>query len=98
MSDDGRTTALDQWADSDYYYGMRWSVRPDPDNWRHTGSLPGMSSILVRAGREGSAWAALFNSRPAEFNAFHGELDGVLWEATRSIDEYPAFDLFEEFD
>jgi len=90
--------ALDQWADSDYYYGMGWNVRPEPNNWWHTGSLPGTSSILVRAGTEGRAWVALFNGRPADYNTFHQELDGLLWEATRSIEEYPVFDLFEEFD
>ena len=90
--------ALDQWADSDYHYAMGWNVRPAPDNWWHAGSLPGSSSMLVRAGREGRAWVALFNSRPADFNTFHQELDGLLWEATRSVDAYPAFDLFEEFD
>jgi len=93
----GRPT-LDQWADSDYYYALGWNVRPEPDNWWHAGSLPGTSSILVRAGAEGRAWVALFNGRPAEYDTFHRELDRLLWEATRSVEAYPAFDFFEEFD
>ena len=92
--------ALDQWADSDYYYAMGWKVRPEPDNWWHTGSLPGTSSLLVRAGRAGRAWVALFNGRPKDYDTagFHGELDRLLWAATRSVDQYPEYDLFEEFD
>lgn len=73
------------------YYAFGWSVRPvgADANWWHTGSLPGTSTIMVRAAN-GLAWVALFNSRPANADAFFNELDSELWRAVNGVTEWPA--------
>lgn len=86
---------IPQWQNSSYYYGMGWLVRPvaDDANWWHTGSLPGTSSIIVRA-YNGMLWVALFNSRPRDQDLFFKELDESLWKAVNGITEWPEEDLF----
>lgn len=85
----------DHWDGSDYYYGMGWLVRPSPDNWWHTGSLPGTTSLMVRTG-EDLSWAALFNRRSSD-REFLSALDRTLWEAARSVSAWPERDLFGAF-
>jgi N-acyl-D-amino-acid deacylase len=89
---------IPHWKGSDSYYAMGWNVRPEPQNWWHYGSLPGSTSILVRTNHEDLSWAALFNSRPPDWNKFNQEVDKTLWDAIRSVSEWPAHDLFKEFD
>lgn len=73
--------SLAQWQGSDYWYGMGWLVRPvgGEANWWHNGSLPGTYTLLVRTYHH-RAWAALFNSRPAD-DSFGGAVDGGMWQA-----------------
>ena len=82
---------LAEYASSATYYALGWQVRPvgADANWWHTGSLPGTSTIMVRASN-GLAWVALFNSRPANADAFFNELDSELWRAVNAITEWPA--------
>ena len=84
------------WQDSPYYYGMGWLVRPSGNdaNWWHTGSLPGTYSIVVRTSN-GFAWAALFNTRPKDEDAFAREVDNALWNAYNGVTSWPAVDLFK---
>ena len=81
------------------WYGLGWSVRDIGDgasNWWHTGSIPGASSLLVRAGN-GHAWAVLMNSRPKKWKAFQRVLDRTLWDAFRQVTWWPSHDLFPQF-
>ena len=84
------------WQGSSYYYGMGWLVRPSGNtaNWWHTGSLPGTYSIVVRT-FNGFAWAALFNTRPKDADAFSRELDNALWDAYSGVTSWPPIDLFK---
>lgn len=88
------TTAVTVWGTSPYYYAMGWLRRPAQDNWWHDGSLPGTTSLLVRAGN-GLAWAALFNARNVKPNSrFAEELDPAIWQAVGEVTSWPAIDLF----
>jgi N-acyl-D-amino-acid deacylase len=86
------------WVNSDNWYGMGWQVRPvNPgQNWWHTGSLDGTSTIMVRA-YNGLAWVALFNSRPKNSDGFDGELDSGLWKAIGEVNRWPEWNLFDRF-
>lgn len=83
-----------------YHYGMGWLVRPvgRDANWWHDGSLPGTSSLLVRT-HHGMAWAAVFNARPKDWQAFNGEVDRLIWQGVEGISEaqWPTYDLFPQF-
>jgi len=88
------TTAPGIWGASPYYYAMGWLRRPEQDNWWHDGSLPGTTTLLVRAGN-GLAWAALFNARSMKPNSlFAVELDPALWQAVGEVTTWPAGDQF----
>ena len=86
------------WANSDNWYGMGWQVRPvNPgENWWHTGSLDGTSTLMVRA-YNGLAWVALFNSRPKNSDGFAGELDSSMWKAVGEVTRWPEVNLFDRF-
>ncbi len=73
------------------YYALGWQARPTgaDANWWHTGSLPGTSTIMVRAASN-LAWVALFNSRPAAADAFFNELDSELWRAVNGVTDWSA--------
>lgn len=86
-----------RWRDTEYYYANGWNVRPGPGNWWHNGSLPGTTSILVRAGDADLAWAAVFNSRPPNWDRFDRELDLTLWRAVEGVTSWPDHDLFPQF-
>ncbi len=82
---------LAEWQGAAAYYALGWQVRPTGGdaNWWHTGSLPGTSTIMVRTANNMS-WVALFNSRPADADAFLSELDSELWRAVNGVTEWPA--------
>ena len=82
---------LAEWQGAASYYALGWQVRPTGGdaNWWHTGSLPGTSTIIVRTANNMS-WVALFNSRPANADAFFNELDSELWRAVNGITDWPA--------
>jgi CubicO group peptidase (beta-lactamase class C family) len=82
---------LAEYQGSATYYALGWQVRPTgaDANWWHTGSLPGTSTIMVRTANAMS-WVALFNSRPANADAFFNELDSELWRAVNGITDWPA--------
>ena len=80
------------------HYGMGWAVRPleDDANWWHTGSLDGTHALLVRT-HHGMVWAALFNSRPEEWQQFLAEVDWLMWDGIGEVTEWPSHDLFPHF-
>jgi CubicO group peptidase (beta-lactamase class C family) len=82
----------------DVWYGLGWQVRNDGDdaNWWHAGSLPGTSTLLVRA-HNGMSWAVLFNTRPEE-SGLTREVDAGCWGAAAKIEKWPEHDLFEKYD
>ena len=87
------------WQGSAYWYGMGWLVRPSGDdaNWWHDGSLPGTTTLLVRA-YNGLDWVALFNARSSSSSSsFAAELDGSLWDAAAGVTDWPTEDLFGEY-
>jgi N-acyl-D-amino-acid deacylase len=80
------------------YYGLGWSVRPTGSgaNWWHGGSLPGTTTLLVRAAN-GYCWAAVFNSRPEGNSKLGAEVDSGMWKAFGEVTEWPERDLFPDF-
>jgi CubicO group peptidase (beta-lactamase class C family) len=86
---------LSDWSGAATYYALGWQIRPvgGDANWWHTGSLPGTTSILVRAAN-GLAWAGLFNSRPLDADGFALELDRTFWDAVGAVTAWPETDLF----
>jgi CubicO group peptidase (beta-lactamase class C family) len=83
--------ALAEYQGSETYYALGWLVRPTGGdaNWWHAGSLPGTSTFMVRSAN-GMCWVALFNSRPADADAFFNELDNALWRAVNGITDWPG--------
>lgn len=77
------------------HYGLGWMVRPEQDNWWHTGSLPGTATEMVRAGN-GFSWVALFNFRPSRQEPnFSNDLDRLGWAALEAVSNWPSHDLFD---
>jgi CubicO group peptidase (beta-lactamase class C family) len=60
-------------------YACGWSVNKQ-GNWWHGGSLPGLSSILVRTA-DGHCWAACANARTEGISL---ALDRLMWTLVRS--------------
>lgn len=86
------------WAGSPSWYAFGWMVRPANGgaNWWHNGSLPGTSTLVVRA-YNGVAWVAFFNSRPKNSKDFESELDKGLWDALAQVRAFPAGNQFSSF-
>ena len=61
-----------------YAYG--WGVNQHGNYW-HNGSLPGLTSILVRT-QSGFVWSACANTRGKGMN---GALDKLMWDLSRHI-------------
>lgn len=61
-------------------YAKGWAIRNQ--NWFHTGSLPGTTTLMVRSGR-GLCWAILTNSRGA--NDFARALDEMGWQMVGQV-------------
>ena len=81
------------------WYGLGWSVRDigrGRSNWWHGGSLPGTTSLVVRAAN-GSSWAVVMNSRPKDWRKFARTLDKAMWKAFRQVTQWPRHDLFSRF-
>jgi len=80
-------------ADASHYYGLGWSIATSRAgaSWRHTGDIPGTSTILVREA-SGVTWCVLFNSNGAD--GFYHELEGMLSTEINQIEDWPRHDLF----
>lgn len=79
------------------YYAAGWFVTPVAGGltWWHTGTLPGTTSILMRA-YNGFSWVALFNSRSLTAN-LEVEANTALWKAFAGVTAFPSTDLFPTF-
>jgi len=68
-------------------YAKGWAVNPS-NNWWHTGSLPGTTSIMVRTS-SGFCWAALANTREARGDT-GGALDRMMWDLVGQVKGWRA--------
>lgn len=68
-------------------YARGWAIR-NP-NWFHTGSLPGTTTVMVRAGR-GLCWAILTNSRGTRANSYGGAIDEMAWQVVGQVRSWQA--------
>ncbi len=64
-------------------YAKGWAVNKS-DNWWHTGSLPGTTTIAVRT-HGGFCWAAFTNTR-RQNSPMDGDLDELNWNMARQVD------------
>ncbi|MCU0223226.1 MAG: beta-lactamase family protein [Acidobacteria bacterium] len=86
---------LSTWMLSNVWYGLGWYVRPDGPRaavW-HGGTLFGTTALLMRI-TDGRAFAAVFNTKPDEAEAFLWEVEAVLRRAAARVDAWPRGDLF----
>ncbi len=72
-------------------YACGWSVN-SANNWWHTGSLPGTSTMWARTS-SGLGWVILVNQRSSAAS-FSSDLDGLMWKGTQGITQWPTQDLF----
>jgi CubicO group peptidase (beta-lactamase class C family) len=91
----GQADGSTQPASSQYWYGLGWMVN-SAGNWWHTGSLPGTATEQVHA-KSGLGWAALFNTRPKDADAFFTRLDQDLWKALDGAGDLGDADLFDQY-
>ncbi len=61
-------------------YGCGWGVNQHGNYW-HMGSLPGLTSILVRT-KSGFVWSACANTRRKGMN---GALDKLMWDLSKHV-------------
>jgi uncharacterized protein (TIGR03437 family) len=78
------------------YSGRGWVVHPlgaDAD-WWNFGGLPGSGAYLLRQAATGVDVAVLFNSRPADGDAFDAEVSAGVKRAVIAVAQWPSTDLF----
>ncbi len=86
---------LSTWILRDAWYGLGWYVRPDGPRaavW-HGGSLFGSTALLMRI-TDGRAFAAVFNTKPVQTEAFLWEVESVLRRAAARAEAWPRGDAF----
>src|SRR5580658_1207697 len=74
-------------SDANPNYAKGWAVNKF-DNWWHTGSLPGTSTIAVRT-HSGFCWAAFGNSRRLN-SPLDRDLDNLVWDMARQVKSWHA--------
>lgn len=72
-------------------YAKGWSVNR-ANNWWHTGSFNGGSSILARI-HDNHCWAMVMNTRSKEAG-YSADLDGLPWKIKQSVTAWGGHDLF----
>ena len=84
--------------DTDYYYGLGWSVRPIRDDlrWWHGGTHPAVMSQVFR-NHDGVTWAILFNSKPENSSEINSERAQLMRDGLRAVTTWPDHDLFPQF-
>ena len=68
-------------------YAKGWAVNK-ANNWWHSGSLPGTSTIVVRT-HSGFCWAAFVNTRRSG-SALDGDLDKLIWTMVGQVKAWRA--------
>jgi CubicO group peptidase (beta-lactamase class C family) len=66
-------------------YACGWAVNTVP-NWWHIGSLPGVTSIVVRTA-SGLCWAAFTNTRT---NGIDQGIDEMMWQIVKAVPAWQA--------
>jgi hypothetical protein len=69
-------------------YAMGWRVNRN-NNWWHTGSLAGTTTLMVRTAR-GLCWAALTNGRNRGADSYAEALDRMMWDVVRKVPAWKA--------
>ncbi len=82
---------------TDPNYGCGFAVNSF-NNWWHSGSLPGTTTELVRAGNLQLNWAILLNTRPANGTQLSTDVDNLVWNALSQVTTWPSHDLFTGID
>lgn len=79
------------------YFGLGWLIKSTSKGleWRHSSSLVGTRSLLVRRA-DGVSWAVAFNSEPIS-DRFLTELDQSISQMLDTVNEWPTHDLFGEY-
>ena len=72
-------------------YALGWNTNAS-NNWWHTGSFNGGSSILARI-HDGHCWAVLVNTRSYE-KGYFAALDRFPWTVKGSVKKWGSHDLF----
>ena len=88
------TITREKYKPGEKYYACGWGVRDYGKGRRntwHTGSLPGCHTFMARWSN-GVNCVVLFNKRGDGFD----EIDPILWNAVKSISNWPDYDLFDE--
>lgn len=67
------------------HYACGWAVNEMP-NWWHVGSLPGTTTVLVRAA-SGLCWAAFTNTRAPQMDT---AIDEMMWKMVRCVPAWQA--------
>lgn len=80
------------------HYGLGLEVLNTPlgNTWFHGGAQPGLITWAVRASN-GMSWVVAFNGKPDD-KSFVGRSDAAIWQAIRSIKQWPKGDLFDAAD
>lgn len=73
------------------HYALGWNVNKS-NNWWHTGSFNGGSSILARI-HDGHCWAVIANTRSYDEN-YRSALDKFPWQVKASVPEWGNHNLF----
>jgi hypothetical protein len=69
-------------SSADPGYAKGWQLNK-ANNWWHTGSLPGTSTIIVRT-HSGFCWAAFTNTRRSNSN-LTADLDKLIWTMVQQV-------------
>ncbi|MBX3498207.1 MAG: beta-lactamase family protein [Alphaproteobacteria bacterium] len=69
-------------------YAMGWRVNRN-NNWWHTGSLAGTTTLMVRTAR-GLCWAALTNGRSRGAGDYTEAIDRMMWDIVRKVPAWKA--------
>lgn len=88
------TIARENYKPGERYYACGWGVRDygkGSQNIWHTGSLPGSHTFMARWSN-GVNCVVLFNKRGPDFD----KIDPQLWNAVKSVSNWPDHDLFDE--
>lgn len=78
-------------------FGLGWNVRKTDDGyeWSHAGALTGSTASWLMRQADGTTIGVIFNSLPADYGAFFGDLFPVLQQTAADVSNWPTIDLWE---
>jgi CubicO group peptidase (beta-lactamase class C family) len=84
------TTPAPAYPEGDARYARGWMVSDNgAGDWWHDGSLPGSTSLMVRAS-DGSCWAALCNTRTQPQQEMDSALSSAMLQTVQIISDRPT--------